>query len=272
MQQPSMDLPVPGHAESMEDLKSQFLALPARETAPSGLCTTNLHIFCRQLGLTVDPPARLAFGIMSESRYVQFTVPIKMELSEQRADVVYPMILEKLCKSFVYHEHAHLLGRPCKITCADPALATFLSNELGRNGTTVDHIDEQQTVISGPKDGTGQSKPLVSVTDAVSVQIEDSMRNLLFNGTVGFEQPPEAYRESRSRPGSYHSKVEHPGLEVPLRLCCCSGCKLLTSEATLKRCARCLIARYCTRNCQKTDWKQGKHKHQCKNNQVNGGR
>ena len=49
----------------------------------------------------------------------------------------------------------------------------------------------------------------------------------------------------------------------------CAGCKKPQSELTipLKRCAKCQTQRYCSRECQKADWKV--HKKVCASNQQN---
>jgi hypothetical protein len=42
----------------------------------------------------------------------------------------------------------------------------------------------------------------------------------------------------------------------------CDGCGTGISETPLKKCARCEKVRYCSKECQKNEWKQ--HKHECK--------
>ncbi|XP_035686984.1 uncharacterized protein LOC118423102 [Branchiostoma floridae] len=43
---------------------------------------------------------------------------------------------------------------------------------------------------------------------------------------------------------------------------CCSWCHIPGSS--LKRCARCHVKFYCSKECQAKDWKEGGHKHECK--------
>ncbi|KAJ9157492.1 Tudor domain-containing protein 1 [Pleurostoma richardsiae] len=53
----------------------------------------------------------------------------------------------------------------------------------------------------------------------------------------------------------------------PLPLPCCATCKKTPPEVTLKRCAKCSVTSYCSRDCQKTDWKT--HKKACGKQQQN---
>ncbi|XP_066282136.1 uncharacterized protein [Branchiostoma lanceolatum] len=43
---------------------------------------------------------------------------------------------------------------------------------------------------------------------------------------------------------------------------CCSWCN--SPGTNLKRCARCHVKFYCSKECQAKDWKEGGHKHECK--------
>ena len=45
---------------------------------------------------------------------------------------------------------------------------------------------------------------------------------------------------------------------------CCSSCNTPQSERKFKKCSQCLQTRYCSTACQRTHWKEGGHKAQCK--------
>ena len=52
-----------------------------------------------------------------------------------------------------------------------------------------------------------------------------------------------------------------------LRYETCGKCLILLPHHKLKKCAKCLQKYYCSRDCQKNDWKD--HKIDCKNNSFN---
>ena len=62
---------------------------------------------------------------------------------------------------------------------------------------------------------------------------------------------------------SVDSDLERLDVVPAAQSSCCNKCKKSTSELTepLKRCARCYEARYCSRDCQRADWKD--HKKTC---------
>jgi MYND finger len=51
--------------------------------------------------------------------------------------------------------------------------------------------------------------------------------------------------------------------------CSYYGCKQLHKGVNLRRCTGCLVPYYCSKECQKRDWKAG-HKHDCSDHKAAG--
>lgn len=81
--------------------------------------------------------------------------------------------------------------------------------------------------------------------------------------TSKIEQDPKAWeahnnlKVSLVKPNTETERTEVPDL--------CDYCwKPETSERKLKKCGRCVVARYCSADCQKKDWNSGLHKKRCR--------
>ena len=55
---------------------------------------------------------------------------------------------------------------------------------------------------------------------------------------------------------------------IPERVICCNVCNLASTK--MKWCKKCKIVRYCSKKCQKIDWKRNNHKRLCKKIRKNG--
>lgn len=77
-----------------------------------------------------------------------------------------------------------------------------------------------------------------STISPVNAQRSGSLSLSLFP----FKFPNQDFRKPRTRPHTTHNVL-------------CTTCSKSASEVPLKRCAKCTLTEYCSRECQKQDWK-----------------
>ena len=68
------------------------------------------------------------------------------------------------------------------------------------------------------------------------------------------------------KPGDVILENEPFALAVAVKMIpvTCSWCLKTTKEVPLSLCAGCKTLKYCSKTCQKEDWKKGPHKDECK--------
>jgi len=244
---------------TQEKAISEFLSLPVGDLRMSSPFF-HLHI-CIRKSLSREGGA-FVMGIDVASRFSVFCIPIK---TDANASNLVPLIIKELCQSTIrLNQDCPDKGRPYFITTSDYMIYTGLWQTISCQHSSLLRILESKLSIGKPNDNI----PLTSITDALATTLDRNALSLL-QGVSKEQLPPpvqETYRSSRTKPGVNRSTVkkEH---SVPPLLEFCVFCGTLHLSKMLKECARCQETKYCSKECQKRDWKEGTlrpHKEVCK--------
>ena len=263
---------MPGMVPISDDTLRKFLALRPSPRAPSGSCSSHVHIHCRQSFLEHEPPCR-AFDALVVEAFYHTGCPIPDGVPHT-ADEVMPRLLEVIAREYL-NKHGM---RPSEITTCDAVVADWLRERIGGRGATVECIDARTRTVHFPM----MDDNLQAILDAQAVNQEEGFQRCMEGRPITAPSPDGSHlirhpgmaedaeptaRPSKSHPGAMTSTVHKQGRPVPpeCRFCCNPACGKLQVLRTLKKCAGCRGCRvmlYCDRKCQKAHWRSG-HRDAC---------
>mmetsp|Transcript_28763 Transcript_28763/g.46551 ORF Transcript_28763/g.46551 Transcript_28763/m.46551 type:complete len:245 (-) Transcript_28763:1057-1791(-) len=239
----------------LDALVHKFKSLKVSDLAPSGNCSSHLHIEIRESNVVPsDPPPRIVIGIVCEPRYIHLQVPLLMKGPNRNNTM--ELILEQLCNSYLTPMDVGVSfdARPALITTNDYELQQYLEKCIGGGGAQVELVDTASYMVKGC--------PLNAIMDAIWTD-SFSLVNRIMSGNmydVG-EKLGESFKQKAN--GKFKSTVKNDPrreITVPTRLSYCRACGKLCK---CKKCSRCRVAFYCNKACMVNDWKK-RHKQECK--------
>jgi len=215
----------------MENTVYAFNRLPRPRTTPTGL-PNHWYFTIRHVPLT--PPGDLLHLVHPLSRYIHCAGPkqiLSLPSPAAQAHVVVPLLLE----SFLSGLGNGLNGEGLDI----PVFAPW---SWGTNDAKLARAIEEKLRVLGVREELCTVQCGNKEHEAIS---DESWSGFYAQLTKMMSQHPDMERTGG------------PGAQV------CGGCRKDCSSLSkpLKRCTRCGEARYCSRECQKADWKQ--HKKVC---------
>ena len=197
----------------------QFLNLPVRDIAPTGLCKSDVYLSIRDMAFDLKPRPVLANIINPYARYCFDPIPVAMY------------------KNFVTltAENVSIAFRPSVIMVDDPVLASFLLQEIPVGcGTEIRYVDVKTTTLTNID---GITCNLQEAANSVWAIIRKEIQKLVTKQT---------------QDASEKDKV----LPIVLSACQNSTCGKLDNSH--KSCSNCMNALYCSAACQKSGWKKHK--------------
>jgi hypothetical protein len=237
------------HWRTEEGALSEFLSLPVSEGRVNHP-PFHLHVYIRRS--LVQEDRAFIMGIDVASRFIVFSIPTETDVI---ASILIPQIIKELCQSTIRlnQDFPGKVGRPSFISTSDYLIYTELCQKLSHHGTLVRKDVESKMMIG--------TIPLTSITDALATTIDRNSLSLLQGQQEVLPPVKETYRSSRTKPGVNRSTVKKE-YSVPPSLEFCACCGTLQLSKMLRSCGECQVVHYCSKTCQKKDWKA--HKELCK--------
>lgn len=215
----------------MADVVTSFNRLSRSERTPSGLAQNHWYFAVRHVPL--HPAGDMVQVINPESRFQHCTNPkqiLSLPTIAAQADVIAPLLLETFLKGLNRGQDGRV----------DPRIPTFAPFSWGTRSANLARAVEIKLRVLGVRADLCTVQPGTKEQDDVADETFGEMMSLIINKTrTGL--PEQAG----------HGRL------------ICGGCKKDSSwfSAGLMKCSRCNTKSYCSRDCQKKDWKQ--HKMTC---------
>jgi hypothetical protein len=243
-----------------DELRSKFLALKVSDRSPTGLIKADIYVSVRELLLEVasGPRPLIANWINPYAAFVYPPFPIipAEEGMEPNAKSAYPNLIGALYECFIGLKDdagVSIAYRPSVIMVDDPVLQYYFNLDLAGSGTEV-------VVVR-------QDKQLLQHEDKSFFMLLTPANHCWTNfrkGIIDFMKT----EESKGAAATTKPEDDVPALidegAIPVVVTACMHCGVFRSR--LHSCARCMVAQYCSRDCQVAGWKR--HKAFCKKRAV----
>ncbi|KAF4635192.1 hypothetical protein G7Y89_g2901 [Cudoniella acicularis] len=227
-----------GNINTMEAIVQKFNNLPRVNKAPSSLVNNDWHFSIRHVPL--DPPGDLLIIVNPGSHFVCSQGPkqiLSLPSNAAKADIIVSMLLE----AFISGVDKGPDGKPL------PDIPPFAPWTWSTKDTALIPEIEARLTALGVRPELRTVRPRTHEENEISDERWAGLAKALMD-SLGLG--------NRAGKGTVFNLNNPTGV-------ICGGCKKDSSAflTPLQRCARCREVFYCSRDCQKSDWKQ--HKNLC---------